>query len=380
VLHGSTAFAGQRVIDLTELKGSFEELLQRIASAPPSVCPGADSSDSDFPDHRDVRDLEHAILKSAAEAAAAAMNRDAVPSDGSADRLRTSVDRLFGSFREISARINAKWPEEARFRAETNVIAPVIVLKLGVRDQEALFTVGYRELSNAREKWRAWHAEESPYPDDPPWSQHVDVFPIHRGPSNRARFLVRLFPSGCAGSYGIKYRLFEWAPEEIGVPLSTLLSVDGSVSWTDRPRDFPEAGELRTTGFLVTLPYCWFSAIDTWDNPSLCAADTFDVSHDDVRFRSRVVNRPELYTIAQAIKYAEAHEYRAVRAYCRTAGIARAIMTPADPEIYADPLNVTRLSSSKVRIELGFWTVYHFEVEREPAGWVIGRFRVTHDH
>ena len=376
LLQVSPPFTGQRTIDSTEVKGSFQELLQRIASAPPSVCGQAEGSDRDSADHRDLRDLELAILTSAAEGAAAAINRDSVPSDAGVDALRTSVDNAVASYREMSARLNARWPQEARFRAEARVIPPVVVLKLGIRDQEALFTVGYRELSSDRERWRAWHAQESPYVGERAPGQRVDVFPIHRGPSKRARFLVRLFPSGCAGSYGVMYRLFEWDPEEIGAPLSTLISVDGSVG-LDTPREFPEAGALRTTGVRITLPYCWFSPIDTWDNPSLCAADTFDVSSDAVRFRNRVVNRPDLYPIAQAITHAEAHEYRAVRAYCRTAAIATAIMTLADRATSADPLNVTRITSSRTRVEFG---AFHFEVERERAGWVISRFRVVHGH
>ena len=172
-----------QLIDSTLLTGSFEELLQHIASAQPSVCGVADSDRET--NHRDLRNVELAILNSAAEAAAAAMNHDSVPSDASADRLRASVEIALASHREMSARTNARWPEEARFRAETHVIPPIVVLKLAIRDQEAVFTVGYRELSNAHETCRAWHAEESPYPDDPTPTQIVDVFPIHRGASNR---------------------------------------------------------------------------------------------------------------------------------------------------------------------------------------------------
>jgi len=86
-----------------------------------------------------------------------------------------------------------------------------------------------------------------------------------------------------------------------------------------------------------------------------------------------------LYPIAQAIKHAEAHEYHAVRAYCRADAVARTLVTLADPAIYADELKVTRLSSSKARIEFGFGTEYDFEVLRARGGWVISRFRVVHD-
>jgi hypothetical protein len=74
----------------------------------------------------------------------------------------------------------------------------------------------------------------------------------------------------------------------------------------------------------ITIPYCWFSAIDTWDNPSMCAADIYDLSHDDVRFVSRAVNRPDLLPIAKALEYVSKHDYPAVLAYC------------ASPEMHTD--------------------------------------------
>lgn len=37
-------------------------------------------------------------------------------------------------------------------------------------------------------------------------------------------------------------------------------------------------GDLKTNGSAIMLPYCWSSPIDTWDNPSLCAADSYDIS------------------------------------------------------------------------------------------------------
>jgi len=36
---------------------------------------------------------------------------------------------------------------------------------------------------------------------------------------------------------------------------------------------FAQIGEFRAEGSSINLPYCWFSPIDTWDNPSLCAID-----------------------------------------------------------------------------------------------------------
>jgi len=144
---------------------------------------------------------------------------------------------------------------------------------------------------------------------------------------------------GCAGSVGLFYRLFEGDPRRFGD--LTLLTIDG-VATREEPSklknlsgSFPPVG-LSTTGAGHYAAYCYWSVVDTWDNPSLCAADSFDVSGDRVRFQSRVTNRPDLLPIAAAIKHAQAHEYRAVLAYCRSASIARQIVGGIPEFIFAD--------------------------------------------
>ena len=96
------------------------------------------------------------------------------------------------------------------------------------------------------------------------------------------------------------------------LPRSTTAAEFGSFGLDDKVPGFPQIGKLQTDGPLIIPPYCWFSSIDTWDNPSLCAVDTYDLSRDSVRFRSRTYNRPDLVPIAKAIEYAQQRGYRAV--------------------------------------------------------------------
>jgi len=122
------------------------------------------------------------------------------------------------------------------------------------------------------------------------------------------------------------------------------------------------------------LPYCWFSAIDTWDNPSLCAVDTYDVEGDEVRFRSRAYNRPDLVPVAKALEYAGKRDYPAVLGYCSSEDVARGLVREIPPEVFADDLRVTRISHTRERVEIGDPPAYEFEVEKRPDRWVVVKF------
>jgi hypothetical protein len=144
----------------------------------------------------------------------------------------------------------------------------------------------------------------------------------------------------------------------------------------DKVPGFEQIGTLRTSGSLITLPYCRFSPIDTWDNPSLCIVDTYDISADDVRFRSRAYNRPDLAPVAKAIEYAEQRDYRAVRGYCASSEVAHRLVRDLPPYVFADDLRVTHTGKDKERVELGDPQTYRFEVEKLSGRWQVVAFSV----
>ncbi len=119
-----------------------------------------------------------------------------------------------------------------------------------------------------------------------------------------------------------------------------------------------------------------FAAIDTWNNPSLCAVDTYDISGDRVQFAGRLVNRPDLLPVAKAIEHAQAHDYPAVRSYCASAAVARRLVRSVPPFVSAaDGLTVTRAGRGRERVDIGDDDVVRFTVERRGERWLVTAFR-----
>lgn len=136
---------------------------------------------------------------------------------------------------------------------------------------------------------------------------------------------------------------------------------------------FAPIGVFQTKGPLIVLPFCWFSAIDTWDNPSMCAADTYDLSGDIVRFRSRAYNRPDLLPIAKAIEFAEKHDYPATQAYCSSGDVARRMIRDLPTAVSAGDLQVIRMGSGKERVLFGGPSL-RFDVEKRNGRWLVAAF------
>lgn len=366
----------QQPTEVGDSKASFETLLERFSSAPPDWCQGPLADDGSS---------EAAVFRAGAQELVDRMNDGAPAADAhSEDRALVEAREALDTLKQASARINANWPEESRFRGEVVPVSPLLLVKATFRNRWALYVLGVSEMDDTGNRGGRWRIIETPDQKAVPrFVLSLDLSPVFRGPSRRARFLTHVLAGGCAGSTGKQYRLFEWDPRGFG-NLNSLLTIDGVATQeepskvVDLSRSFPPAGTLQVDGKEITLPYCWWSAIDTWDNPSLCAADSFDVSGDLVRFRRRVTNRPDLVPVAEAIKHAQAHEYRAVLAYCRSAAVALRIVRETPAFIFADTLKVIRLSDGNERVEFGLDDVYRFEVERGNSGWTITQFRVEH--
>jgi len=272
----------------------------------------------------------------------------------------------------MSAEINAAWPEENRFHFQIVELPPALVVKMTLRTHGRFFVFGIPEEDSGKPN-RLWHrvgSDEGFIEHDVPQSW-LDLYPLHRGPSGNARFLARFNRGGCAGSTGVAYDAREWNPKGTG-DLEQIIKQAGAFGLDDKVPGFGQIGELRTKGSLITLPYCWFSAIDTWDNPSLCAVDTYDISGDIVRFRSRSYNRPDLLPIAKAIEYAQQRDYPAVLGYCASSEVAHRMVRDIPPFVFAEAvLKVTRTGQGKEHIEMGG---YRFDVEKRAGRWRVVAF------
>jgi len=347
---------------------NFRQLLQRIAEFSPNPCGPPYGNEDNW---QSAANTERHLFSVAADTVTRELNASASSPGSPQERAAAALKKL----EQMSAEINASWPDDNRFHFQVLDLPPALVVKMSIRTHEGFFVFGIPG-EDSRKPNRAWRNvgsnEEFSEFSVPP--SHFDLYPLHRGPSGNARFLANAIYSGCAGSIGVAYDAREWDPRGIG-DFGQIIKQEGSFGLDDKVRGFPQIGKLQTNGPLVTLPYCWFSAIDTWDNPSLCAVDTYDLSGDDVKFRSRLYNRPDLVPIAKAIEYAEKRDYPAVLGYCASDEIARRMVRDVPPSVYADDLRITRTGDGKERVEFGDSPAYRFNVEKKGDRWLVTAFR-----
>jgi hypothetical protein len=330
----------------------------------------------------DPDDVELSILRVTPDVVLQALNAGEPEANAARDRATLALKKI----EEVSSEFNAAWPKESRFHFQLLDVAPALVLKAGIGTHEKFFVIGFPEKDGFGKPNRLWRVvdEDDSELDHPAPRSWMDVYPLHRGPSGHARFLAAIGYTGCAGSSGILYDAREWDPSGLG-ELDIVIRQKGAEGMDEgftggkptRKEPFLPIGKLETKGPLITLPYCWFSAIDTWDNPSLCALDTYDVSGDTVRFRSRSFNRPDLLPIAKAIEYAEKHDYPAVLAYCANADVARRIVRDITPSYFAGDLRVTRKADGLEHVEMGFPEIDKFDVQRSGDRWLVVRFATS---
>jgi hypothetical protein len=341
----------------------FRQLLQKIAVHSPDPCGEAEQS-------WDSGGVESSLFSHAADAVVRSLNAASSTPKSPHDRATDALKVL----KQMSAETNVTWPDENRFHFEVFDFTPVMVIKMSIRAQARFFLFGAPRFQDGKRNqlWKqVWADPHSP--TDEASQESVDIYPLHRGPAGNVRFLVHVDYSGCAGSVGVGYEGYEWDGESESA--TEILEQKGAFG-LDSPKAFPQIGKLRTAGPLVTLPYCWFSAIDWWDNPSLCAVDTYDLSGDEVKFHSRIFNRPDLVPIAKAVEYAEKHDYLAVRGYCASDSVARRLVEKVPDTSGADDPKVTRTGAGRERVVFNDDPRDYFDVEKRAAGWVVTAFRL----
>jgi len=342
----------------------FRQLLQEIGHFSPAPCGAAPKTAANDDSEANI---EFHLFSQAADTVVRALN------EGSSGPPRKRATEALEKLEQMSAEINSSWPNDNRFHSQILDLPPALVVKMSIRADEAFFVFALRE-KGPQGTGRSWQRvgsnnESREFIGAP---SQIDLYPLHRGPSQNARFLSKAIYSGCAGSIGVAYDAREWNPNDTG-SLETIIKQEGAFGLDDKVPDFPQIGELRTEGPILTLPYCWFSSIDTWDNPSLCVLDTYDLSGDEVKFRSRTYNRPDLVPIAKAIEYAQKRDYHAVLGYCASKQVARKMVRDIPPDVFsAEGLEVSHTGNGEERVELG--GAYRFDVQKRGERWVVVAF------
>jgi hypothetical protein len=347
---------------------NFRKLSQEIANLSPDPC-GPPYAQVNW----DSTNVESQLLDRAAEIVTDGLNATQSNSQPPRDRAAAALRNL----EEISAETDAAWPDENRFHFQILDLPPALVVKMTIRMHDKFYVYGVPAEDSGKPN-HSWNmvgsddeTDEAGEHDVP--AIHIDLYPLQRGPSANARFLAVFGLFGCAGSNGIAYDAREWNPQGIG-SLDQIIEQSGAFGLDDKVPSFQRIGKLQTEGSRITLPYCWFSAIDTWDNPSLCAADTYDLSGDSVKFISRAYNRPDLVPVAKAIEYAQKRDHEAVEGYCASSDVAGRLVRDTPPFIFAGELHVTRTGIGKEHVEFGDGPAYHFDVEKRGARWLIASF------
>jgi hypothetical protein len=344
----------------------FRQLLQKLAPYSPDPC-GPPSGKNE-----DSADVESLLFQQAADAVTQELNGTATGPGSPLDRAAEAMKEL----ERMSAEINAAWPEEKRFHFQILDLPPALTVKMTLRTHGRFFVFGIpEEYSGAPNRlWRKVGSDDE-FDKHDPFPYPLDLYLLHRGPSGNARYLAKFIHAGCAGSIGVTYDAREWNPKGSG-DLEQIIKLEGAFGLDDEVPGFAQVGALRTEGSLISLPYCRFLPIDTWDNPSLCAVDTYNVSGDNVQFRSRVYNRPDLVPIAKTIEYAEQRDYPAVLSYCGSSEVARSLVRDIQPHVFAEDLRVTRTGEGKEHVELGYDRAYRFDLEKRAGRWLVVVFSV----
>jgi len=363
----SQAVGTQQAASRPQAQDVFRESLQDLVAYSPDPCGPPHNNENNW--HSSA--IESRLFDAAQNIVADALN-DRAAARTPKDRATAALKRL----KDESIKTNTGWPEENRFHFEVLDVAPALVVKMGVRSHERFFVFGISEGASGKAPatWSEIGSDEEGSADLEVPRSYLSLFALHRGPSGAARFLATFGHVGCAGSTGVVYDAREWDPERIA-GLAQVIKQSGAFGLDVVP-EFPRIGDFKTDGVRITLPYCWFSPIDTWDNPSMCAVDTYDLSGDNVKFISRAYNRPDLLPIAKAIEYAEHRDYGALLGYCGSAQVADGMMRDLPPFVYAgDAIHVTPTGNGKERVELGYGPDYRFDVEKRNGRWLVVAFK-----
>jgi len=360
----------------------FRRLATQIASEPPDDCGWANETELSTGVHK----VEDNLFKNVEDAVLASMNgAPAAPS--------SAADAVLQELEKISSQVDAGWPQERRFHYQLLDLKTAMVLKLTIRSRAtfSVFAIPALLAEGGRKENAAWRQVGT---DSFRWAEHVSderlaIFPLERGSSNEPRFLARFEHVSCGdGQTGIDYTAYQWDSSWTG-DLETILhqtgvlSGEGMFDEVQSPGSqathitVPAIGKLETSGKLISLPYCWFSAVDTYVQATLCSVDTYDLSGNTVRFVGRRTNRPDLETIARATKYAQARDLRALLPYTIDPRVAATLVQEMPPHVFCSFLTLSHTGPDKEQVKMEDGRGLTFDIERVRERWVVTAFRLS---
>jgi hypothetical protein len=350
----------------------FQQDLTALAPASADDCGWDEPHHSGFTG--DTARLEDSLMEDADAAIVQALN---APSAVAKD----AVAHTLAALQATSDRVNDTWPANRRFHADLLAIDPAFVVTYHVRSRStwSVFAVADEALESGKGANTKWAQVGE---DEFRWQEHnsgeeMAVYPLDRGPSKRARFLAKSSHVSCGdGITSIAWDAYEWDPASMG-RLTAIIDVQGAGNRGDYPQYAP-IGKLQTRGPRITLPSCWWSALDMTPDAILCSVDTYDISHDQVRFIGRQTNRPDLETVAKVVKFAQDRDERALLAYTASPAVARKLVEQMPAGLVAnlngDPY--PPLHGITQTIDLTNDSVLRFVLEKRNERWVVTQFLI----
>jgi hypothetical protein len=357
-----------QALPTTEPIQQLQNTIAELAHAPADDC----GWESDVPPlfSADTTKLESELFDQADAALLKALNA----SGGSS---RETIVQVLDTMHEISERANKTWPAGRRFQYQLLHVEPVFVVQFHIRSRStfSVFAVPALPPYPKKGKNTEWFRVGG---DDERWGEHnsdesVELYELARGPSKLPRFLSKSSHVSCGdGQTGIEYVGYEWNPSSTG-DLHEVLSRKGAVSG----EVFPVIGKLETKGPKITLPYCWWSAIDSSVWATLCSVDTYDLSGDYVRFLSTSTNRPDLETVAKVIEYAQARDLRAVMSYSASQTVANKLVELMPPFVFNAGGFYSEPARDRETIDIEDGEHLRFALERRNGRWLVVQFALN---
>lgn len=374
----------QIVPESTNQMEAFKALAKQLASEPPDECT-INEGGSPHISSPNVHNVENQLFKSADLVVLRALNTSVADFVAAATKVLKELE-------EISSQAEASWPQEDRFHYQLLELKTAVVLKQTIRSRSTFSVFGISERlpekgRNSDAAWRQIDIDRFRSRERHGFDEKLEIYPLMSGPSGKPRFLSKFEESACLGdgSTSIDYTAFEWNPVSIG-RLNVILHQKGvrsgegmfdeaqSPGTSPKHIEVPDIGELETSEKIISLPYCWHSAVDTYVRATLCSVDAYDVSGEDVRFVSRTTNRPDLETIARVIQFAQARELPAIIGYTADAKIAASLIAQIPEYVFSSGVLVTQTGPDREEVQVVDGVILKFGLIKLRGRWLIDSF------
>jgi len=224
--------------ELTHSAPDVQQLLTKLAGVKPDPC------GPPYEVIANPADIEDHVFRQAEEIVIKALNENSADRKESLQRAGQALKRL----EQLSADINAPWPEENRFHFQMLDLSPALVVKMAIGTHDRFYVLGIPAESHGDQErlWQEVGRDEEIIGDRVPQS-HLEIYPFIEALQETQDF-----------SPGFTTAAVQAASESFTTPASGIRGeaaglnkssskVAPSAS-TTRSRDFPKLANSKLTG------------------------------------------------------------------------------------------------------------------------------------